>query len=81
MPKKRDNFARRLKEKSIEAYEAVNSKAGQATEKTREIIREHPVKSIVIAGVIGALVGAAISELVRRRKKEASFLRRLRRFI
>ncbi|MDD5193603.1 MAG: hypothetical protein PHF67_03380 [Candidatus Nanoarchaeia archaeon] len=80
MPEKEDRF-RRLRNRAKKSYELAGEKIEQAAESSREVVREHPLTSIVVASAVGAIVGVGVSEMIRRARQRdrKSFVRRLRR--
>ncbi|MBS3075362.1 hypothetical protein J4429_02790 [Candidatus Pacearchaeota archaeon] len=81
MPEKEDNFGRRLRNRAKRSYELAGEKFENATESSREVVREHPLTSVVIAAAVGAIVGVGVNEMIRRarHRDRKSFVRRLRR--
>jgi ElaB/YqjD/DUF883 family membrane-anchored ribosome-binding protein len=81
MAEKEDNFSRRLRNRARKSYELAGEKVEKATESTREVVREHPLISIVVAAAVGAIVGVGVNEMIRRARNRdrKSFVKRLRR--
>ena len=80
--KKRDErFVERIRENTRNAFDKVGEKMENAKEKTEGIIKENPITSVIIAAAVGAVVGVATSELIRkiRRKERKSIIKKLRR--
>ncbi len=56
-----ESTARRVKERVVAAKDRIAEKPlGELVEDGREIVRENPVKTVLIAAGIGALIGYAI---------------------
>lgn len=56
-----ESAARRAKERVIEAKDRLAEKrVGEIVEDGRELVRANPVKSILVAAGVGALIGYAI---------------------
>lgn len=51
--------------KSQEFCEKAYDKIEEAKDKTKEVVREHPLESIAVAAVVGAVAGVAVSEGIR----------------
>lgn len=84
MPEKRRNqsYAKPVIDKTREIWDASSQKVAEATENTRNVIRENPLKSILIAAAVGAVAGVITSEIIRRSRKRENFLmKKLRRMI
>lgn len=51
--------------KSQEFCERAHDKIEEVKDKTKEVVREHPLESIAVAAGVGAIVGVAVSEGIR----------------
>ncbi len=64
MPEKR-----RILERTKEAWDDATEKIGEAKEKARDTIQEHPFTSVIVAAAIGAVAGVAAAEFLRRMRR------------
>jgi len=56
---------RRFIERAKDVYTNAGERIGEAKDRSRETIEEHPFASVMIAAAVGALVGVATSETIR----------------
>ena len=56
---------RRFIERARDAYNTAGERLGEARDRSRETIEEHPFTSVMVAAAIGAVVGVATAETIR----------------
>lgn len=56
---------RRFIERTRDAWGNATERLGDARDKTRETIEEHPFTSVMVAAAIGAVVGVMTAETIR----------------
>jgi ElaB/YqjD/DUF883 family membrane-anchored ribosome-binding protein len=60
MPEKR-----RFMDRTRDTWDSATEKLGEARDKTRDTIKEHPFTSVIVAAAIGAAVGIVTTEIIR----------------
>ena len=56
-----------VKDRAADLYQKGKEKASDLTDRTEEMVREHPMKSVLIAAAAGAAAGLALGLIFRRR--------------
>lgn len=72
-----------IRDRFINAREKISNtgeRISQIAEKSRETIKKHPVKSVIIAAAVGAAIGITAAMLIKksREKEKETFLAKIK---